>query len=165
MAGGDRGVTLPGQPLCVRRRFTFAFGMLETGDDRSAVHDQSGVGRVHHVRQAGDGVDHLDGVAQFAIGVAQGLPLCDRVIDVDPVLTSIQGLIAYSTPKNVGRVITYRRGRGLRVLAFPGQDQAKLSWGEGIPLSERNQSPYVACNVYQYCTESVISTIHCARSR
>ena len=83
VTGGDRGVALLGHPLRVGHRLTFALGMFEAGDDRGVVHDQPAVGCVDHVRQAGDGLDHVDGVAEFAIGVAQGLPLCDREVDVD----------------------------------------------------------------------------------
>ncbi len=81
-----------------------ALGVLELGDDRGAVDDQSGVGGIDHVRQARDRRDAVDGVAEPNVGVAQVFfPLGQRQPRVHGCAgVHPGGLIAYSTVKYVG---------------------------------------------------------------
>ena len=75
--------------------------------------------------------------------------------------TSIQGLIAYSTLKNVGRVMAYRRRREQRVVALLAATSAKLSWSDRIAPIERNQSLFIAFSRHIYCMQSAIAVIYC----
>ena len=83
MAGLGGVIAVAGHPLGVGGGLACALRVGEPGDDGLAVHQQAAVGGVHHVRQAGDGLDQLDGVAEFLVGLAQGLPLVQRDMGVD----------------------------------------------------------------------------------
>ena len=70
-------------PLGVGVGFARPLRVGEPRDDGLAVHQQAAVGGVHHVGQACDGLDQLDGVSEFLICLAQGFPLIHRDVGVD----------------------------------------------------------------------------------
>ena len=70
-------------PFGVRGGFARALRVGEPGDHGLAVHQQAAVGGVHHVGQACDGLDQLNGVSEFLICLSQGLPLIHRDVGVD----------------------------------------------------------------------------------
>ena len=79
----DRVAAVAVHPLGVGGGFACALWVGEPGDDGLAVDQQAAVGGVDHVRQAGDGLDQFDGVPEFLVGLAQGLPLVHRQVGVD----------------------------------------------------------------------------------
>ncbi len=85
VAGADGGVSALIHPVGVGDGLAVTLGMPESRDDGGAVDDQTRVGGVDHVRQAGDRVDEIYRVPQPAVGVAQGFPLVDGAVDVDRV--------------------------------------------------------------------------------
>ena len=82
LAGGVRDVAAVGEPLLVRGTLGLALGVAELGGVHDAVQDGRAVGGVDHVRQAGDRVDRLDGVAEVQVHVAQRAPLADGQVGV-----------------------------------------------------------------------------------
>ena len=82
LAGGVRDVAAVGEPLLVRGALGLALGVAELRGVDDAVQDGRAVGGVDHVRQAGDRVDRLDGVAEVEVHVAQRAPLADGQVGV-----------------------------------------------------------------------------------
>ncbi|CAM5479779.1 hypothetical protein SVIOM342S_00477 [Streptomyces violaceorubidus] len=89
LGGVHSRVAAGGEPVVVRRRLRGAFGVPEPGHQHAVVDHGGAVGGEHHVGQALDGVDHVDGVAVLQVEPAQRVPLLDRQVGVDRLAGSI----------------------------------------------------------------------------
>ena len=107
----DGTEAVPAHPLRVCGGLACALRVGEPCDDGLAVHQQATVGGVDHVRQAGDGLDQFDGVAQFLVGLAQALPLIHRHMRVDGrrgVHPRVDGVLDGEERRRRHRVVTDR---------------------------------------------------------